>query len=363
MLVVKAIDRAASALVIVGLLGGLVGCKRAVDATEVVNAKRTISAVASADIQLTGLELHDTFEQWMKQYRIAGGALAISHRGDPVLQHGIRRSADKAYPVASLSKVITAVCLQQLLDQQGKTVDLPLQQVIPTALDTNPPADPRLAEVTLAQLVSHNSGIQSRYHRQFIANKQIYDQQRLGEQYRALAAETLSAQPGSGYHYSNANYMLLGLAIEEMSGQAYDDYCSSQVLQPAGVSAQLNPRWRVMSAWGGWQISAVDFLKFLNTYFADNKVLGRDPATLRVNTPVGRGAYYGLGTLTRPANQGHRFWHSGAWGWSDNNRDDRFGAYYIIREDGLMIVMNYAEFVHDKKLRDLENRLVKVLNL
>ena len=363
MVAVKSINRLASAALCLCLLPVLIGCKGAVDVTEAVAAKRTISAAVPSDVQQTGLEVLETFEQWMKQHRIAGGALAISHRGDPVLQHGVRRSADKAYPVASLSKVITAVCMQRLLDQQGKTVDLPLRQAIPAALDANPPADSRLAQVTLAQLISHNSGIHSRYHRRFIADRQIYDQQRLDEQYRALAKEKMSAQPGAGYHYSNANYMLLGLAIQEMSGQRYDEYCNQEVLQPAGISAQLNPRWRVMSAWGGWQLSAVDFLKFLNAYFADNKVLGRDPAALRVNTHVNRGAYYGLGTLNRSANNGYRFWHSGAWGWTDNYRDDRFGAYFITREDGFMIAINYADFVQDKKLRDLENRLVKVLKL
>jgi CubicO group peptidase (beta-lactamase class C family) len=306
----------------------------------------------------------ETFRQWMAEHKVSGGAMAVSYAGEEVLAHGFGRDVAAAYPLASLSKVITAVCLQQLLDERQQSMSMPLNDAIPSLLATTPPADPQLAKVTLGQLVSHNSGIHSRYHRDFIVDTQSFTQVGMKRQFAALAANKMAAAPGSGYHYSNANYLLAGLAIEELSGQSYEPYCNENLLQPAGVDAKLYPRWRVMSSWGGWQMSAPDFLKFLNRYFADSKVLGKSPTLPLVNTPVGNGGvFYGLGTFTRSVVGGARFWHAGSWRWSGHGRDDRFGAYFLTREDGLMVAVNYADHAQGDKLNDLQNRLVRAMKL
>jgi CubicO group peptidase (beta-lactamase class C family) len=183
------------------------------------------------------------------------------------------------------------------------------------------------------------------------------------EQFKVLAAEKLAADAGSGFHYSNANYLLLGLAIEELSGGEYEQICREQVLLPINVTARLNERWKVMSSWGGWKLSSLDYLKFLNRYFSNNQIMNKNPQSIALNTPVGRGAYYSLGTLTRAANGGHRFWHAGSWRWRGNGRNDQFGAYFLTREDGLMVSLNYSTHAQNEKLRDLENRLIDALGL
>lgn len=185
----------------------------------------------------------------------------------------------------------------------------------------------------------------------------------MNKQFRAFVQQKHAAAPGSGYHYSNANYLLLGLAIEELSGGKYEQVCRELTLAPAGIDASLYPSWRVMSSWGGWAISSLDYLKFLNTYFSDSKVLGRQPVTIGVNTSIGRGAYYNLGVLTRSANGGNRFWHPGSWRWKGGGRNDQFGAYFITREDGLMVSMNYSSHAQEKKLRDLEDRIIRAMKL
>ncbi len=323
-----------------------------------------VSSAVPANIQQTGLDIATAFGQWMDQHKVTGGAVAVSYAGYSVLEHGFGRDAGSAYPVASLSKVITAVCLQQLLDTRQLTMSMPLRDAIPSLLAATPPADAQLPAVTLGQLVSHNSGIHSRYHRNFISDTRSFDRAGMKRQYAALVSAKMAAAPGSGYHYSNANYLLAGLAIEELTGQPYEQYCNEELLRPAGVDAKLYPRWRVMSSWGGWQISAPDFLKFLNRYFADGKVLGQSPVLPLVNTPVGnRGVYYGLGTFTRSVVGGARFWHAGSWRWRGQGRDDRFGAYFITREDGLMVVVNYNDHAQNEKLDDLQNRLVRAMKL
>lgn len=339
----------------------LIGCQAQTDTINTPSAPQ-ISASASPELTQTGLDIVATVQQWLSAQKTTG-AVAVSYLGEPVIKQGFGRSTETPYPVASLSKAITAICLQHVLDAQQLSNQMTLGEAIPDLLQQYPPADSRMKQVTLAQLMSHDSGIHSRYHRNYIADKRAFTRFDMNAQFKSLAREQMAADPGSGYHYSNANYLLLGLAVEAISQQPYDSYCNNEILQPAGINADMNPSWRVMSAWGGWRLSATDYLKFLNRYFADSKVLGKRVAQQGVGSSVGRGVTYVHGAFMREANGGARFWHAGAWSWKDQTRNSRFGAYFVTREDGLMVSVNYAVSAQNEPLRDLQERLVRAMNL
>src|SRR5882762_3464021 len=60
-----------------------------------------------------------------------------------------------------------------------------------------------------------------------------------GEDIRALRREVqvrVVSTPGSGFHYSGANYAILQLLIEEVSGQSFHEYVKTNVFQPLGMS-------------------------------------------------------------------------------------------------------------------------------
>jgi CubicO group peptidase (beta-lactamase class C family) len=42
--------------------------------------------------------------------------------------------------------------------------------------------------------------------------------------------------PGSGFHYSGANYAILQLLIEEVSGQTFQEYMQANIFQPLHMS-------------------------------------------------------------------------------------------------------------------------------
>lgn len=321
-----------------------------------------VSTDVPEEIASTGQDIVGAVQDWLRTQGTRG-AVAVSYRGEPVIKQGFGRSTETPYPVASLSKAVTAVCLQDLLNTQQISTQMTVAEAMPQLLDRYPPTDARLASVTLADLMSHNSGIHSRFHRDYISDRRAYRVFDMEAQFKALAGERLAGQPGSGYHYSNANYLLLGLAISSLSQQPYTEYCNENILEPAGIAADMNPDWRVMSAWGGWRISASDYLKFLNTYFSDSQVLDRDITSYQVDTPVGGGASYIHGAFTREANGGARFWHAGSWRWKSQSIDDKFGAYFVTREDGLMVSINYATAAQGQVLTDLQNRLITAMRL
>ena len=314
---------------------------------------KTTNADAIADNAIS------EFKDWMKKHKIKGGAIAISHNGRLVDTFGIKRNANTPAPVASLSKAITAVCTIKALEASGNSPDLSLGEAIPGIFSKNKKADSRYKTVSIGQLITHNSGIHSRYHRKYIDSLLSLKKEKKEKQMKKLLREKMSANPGTGYHYSNANYLALGLVIETLTGQSYEKYCNDNVLKPLNItSAKLYNTWRVMSSWGGWQISAKDYLDFANHYFAESKVMGSSP-TDQVHTQRGNGVLYSLGTLARSTRSGYNFWHSGSWRWKAQSRNAKFGAYFAVYSNGYSISVNYDHDAYDGQQRELDKLLYR----
>jgi CubicO group peptidase (beta-lactamase class C family) len=94
--------------------------------------------------------------------------------------------------------------------------------------------------VTLDELVHHTAGIpdyeealglDSDRYAQFMAGgdniPRILDQAR---------AKPLDFAPGTRFHYSNTGYLLLGAAIERVSGMSYAEYLRDHVFAPLGMA-------------------------------------------------------------------------------------------------------------------------------
>ncbi len=140
----------------------------------------------------------------------------------------------------------------------------------------------------------------------------------IDEQMKWVLGRRLPRAPGERYAYTNAAYLVLGAVIEEASGQDYEGYCRDATLVPLGVQrAALDPRWRILSSYGGWRMPLADYGRFYQAFAANNPAIG--PAARRwMMSPegkqIGGGVHYGLGTLVRPTPGGGNFWHWGSWG-------------------------------------------------
>ena len=53
---------------------------------------------------------------------------------------------------------------------------------------------------------------------------------------KALDNVTLEFEPGTGYAYSNVGYALLGLVVEQVTGQSYEAFLREELLLPAGLA-------------------------------------------------------------------------------------------------------------------------------
>lgn len=136
----------------------------------------------------------------------------------------IPASIDTVYRIGSITKQFTAVAILQLIEQKK----LALTDDVRTYVPEFP------AAITIEQLLTHTSGIPD-----YTTNDWVIAGQRPLTHAQVLArfaTKPLEFTPGSKWSYSNANYYLLGMVIEKVTGETYGDAVKTRVLQPAGMT-------------------------------------------------------------------------------------------------------------------------------
>jgi len=142
----------------------------------------------------------------------------------------VMATSDTVYQIGSISKSYVALAILQLVEQ-GK---VKLQS---TVTDYVKDYDGPGGVATVEQLLVHTSGIPN--YTALPEGREILawvPTER--EDIRALFESLpLDFEPGSNYSYSNSGYYLLGLIVEEVSGQDYYDYLEEHIYEPLGLTA------------------------------------------------------------------------------------------------------------------------------
>lgn len=125
--------------------------------------------------------------------------MAVVHDGQVVVETGQSTddtpiTATTKMSIGSVSKMITAFAVLQLVDQNKVDLDRSVTSQLPEfVLD-----DPRGAEITVRQLLDHTSGLPN----PLVIPPATSPAERVG-QLRTIA---LGSDPGTTYTYSNLNY-------------------------------------------------------------------------------------------------------------------------------------------------------------
>jgi CubicO group peptidase (beta-lactamase class C family) len=137
------------------------------------------------------------------------------------LEHHIPFDLTTRFRIGSLSKQFTAAAIL-LLQQDGKlkTSDLIARY------DKSAPAAWR--GITLRNLLTHTSGIED-----FDFGVIFKDSPHRPEDLiRGIAAKPLEFRPGTKMEYANVNYLLLGLVVEQASGEPLCRFLARRIFQP-----------------------------------------------------------------------------------------------------------------------------------
>jgi CubicO group peptidase (beta-lactamase class C family) len=178
----------------------------------------------------------DAYLAGLTQQAAFSGSVLIAYRGHILLsrgyglanrEEGIPAAARTRYRLASVTKPITALGVLRLV-AAGK-VDL--NASICEYLSQCPPA---WAPVTVSHLLRHSSGIANfTDFADFVyQEQQPATPEQVVTRFRSLP---LGFTPGALYHYTNSNYVLLGLIIEAVSGQPYADFLRTELFAPLGM--------------------------------------------------------------------------------------------------------------------------------
>ncbi len=253
-----------------------------------------------------------------------------------------------SFRIASISKILTAVTVLKLVEQGQLELDEPVVGRVADNIGLML-ADSRARDISVKQLLAHTSGISNFL--EIFFDIGAYDQMSMLSE---TLGQSLSTEPGSAYKYSNVNYVLLGKAIELVTGLSYHDAVEQLVLAPLGLQSfrlvgtyEFGPSdalhavsggrtyMEQLGAAGAWVATAIDVAKMVDSINADSPTLHilnadlmklmKAPATPKPVTPIWD---YGLGL---------RLFVSGEWGHSGSIENVHSMAVH--RPDGLVVAV------------------------
>ncbi|OZM73585.1 alpha/beta hydrolase [Amycolatopsis antarctica] len=166
-------------------------------------------------------------------YGVPGAQCAIRIDGETLTAEtghldarGERRvEADSAFPLASVTKVLTATVVMQLADDGDLELDVPLGRLCAEL------AGGAGDRVTLRQLLSHTSGL--------VNDHGAGDGRSLRGYALACRDSALLFEPGTAFSYSSAGYALAGRVLENVTRTSWRDVISDFLLVPAGVTPRF----------------------------------------------------------------------------------------------------------------------------
>ncbi|HYD27918.1 serine hydrolase domain-containing protein [Brevundimonas sp.] len=184
---------------------------------------------------------------------------------------GVRRAGHEAkatledrWHLGSNTKAMTAAVFGRLVDQGRARWDMPLAEALPgLTMDT------AWAGATLDQLMRHRAGLLDAglLDQAWLIGAHA-DQRPLPEQRAAFAARALASPPAGPvgqFSYGNGNYIVLGAAIEALTGQAWEAAMEAELYAPLGLDSAGFGAPRGEAPWGHRGGVGID-----PTGFADN---------------------------------------------------------------------------------------------
>ncbi len=169
-----------------------------------------------------------------------GAAVAISQRGTLLMNEAygwanverrIPMMPAHRFRIASHSKTFTATALMLLVEDGRARLDDPVVQYVPWLRGHR---DERWPHVTLRQLLSHGAGV--------IRDGRETDYWQLVRPFPDRAQfesemldNDLVLENNTRLKYSNYGYTLLGLVVEAVSGQPYNQFVVDRIIRPLGL--------------------------------------------------------------------------------------------------------------------------------
>jgi len=142
-------------------------------------------------------------------------------------EHRVPATPETVYQVGSVTKVVSALAVMQLVEQGRMNLDRPITDYLPEFSMRS--RWPQAAPITLRALLCHHAGLPTYLLKGFFSERSLTDL------LHELQDEHLAFEPHTSFNYSNLGYNLLGLAVERLTGRPYAEAVQQQLLAPLGM--------------------------------------------------------------------------------------------------------------------------------
>lgn len=188
-------------------------------------------------------DLATTLRRVVESQHVVGMTIAVVSAGEPTwttsighadLATGRPADHDTAYPWFSMTKIVTATAVMQLVERGVIDLDRPAADYLPALAQVRAP---RGTPITTRHLLSHSSGLANPIPVRWVHAADAHGpepaaflDQQLGRHRRVLRSE-----PGTFGRYTNLGYLALGQIVAEVVGTPFVDHVRRQILEPLGM--------------------------------------------------------------------------------------------------------------------------------
>jgi len=150
-----------------------------------------------------------------------------SGMADPT--RNIAVAPDTTFVVGSITKTFVTAAIMQLADEGKLSLDDPLSKFKPDY--------PNAENITLRMLLGHTSGLYDYFNHPEYNLRVFNEPDHHWTPQEVLDSFVLDPKfpPGEGYHYSNTNFLLLGMVIEAVTGEPLGSVLRERLLDPFGL--------------------------------------------------------------------------------------------------------------------------------
>ena len=192
--------------------------------------------IVESDTKLKGLARANVLLQALvDENKVPGISISVLHDGKTVLQKGYgyadienKISVDPQktiFRIASVSKPIAATALAHMVSEGLIDLDASFYTYVPYY-------PKKKYDFTIRQLASHTAGIRSYLGTEYALNKRYS----IKEGIDVFKDDDLLFKPGTQYHYNSYDWVLISLAMQEVSGIPFEEYVKDKVLNSLGMS-------------------------------------------------------------------------------------------------------------------------------
>jgi CubicO group peptidase (beta-lactamase class C family) len=147
------------------------------------------------------------------------------------VENQVPAKAETVFRIGSITKQFTAAAIMQLVEAGKVSLDDEITRFFPDYPTQG-------HTVTVRHLLTHTSGIKSytgipafqRMRTRSLTDEELVD---------VFKDLPFDFAPGEEYRYNNSAYYLLGMVVEEVSGETYKDYVRNHIFEPLGMTGSL----------------------------------------------------------------------------------------------------------------------------